>query len=162
MDKKWIGLIIILIVGLLAMGYIVTSSPSVGNALTVIKDVSVTLPDGFRILDTSSDEAKLSEDNGDNRIVLKCMGKDKNPVKAYKSELKKQKSKGEFEVTENGNNTIKLTNYTSGKVTLIKFFDKENRTFSMKVDDFTGEAKQVDDINFIIDNIVLDFKQNKS
>ena len=47
MDKRWIGIIIILIIGLGCMYIIVDNSNSVGNAVTVISDVTITLPPGY-------------------------------------------------------------------------------------------------------------------
>ena len=48
MDRRWIGILIILIVGLSAMYLIVDNSNTVGNAISVIGDVSVTLPPGYK------------------------------------------------------------------------------------------------------------------
>ncbi|WP_458454244.1 hypothetical protein [Methanobrevibacter sp.] len=162
MDKKWIGIIIILIAGLCAMSYIVINSNTVGNALTVIDDVSVTLPPGYKILKTHTNDATLvTEDTSNNNtIFIKCMAHKDTTSDVFKKQLKSIKNNGEFEIEKDSDNTIQYKNVTSGQSTTVKIFEKENRTLYMKLSGFTDQKVLEKDSNFIIDNLKHDFKQN--
>ena len=63
------------------------------------------------------------------------------------------------------NKTLGMIEYenlssTDRKDIKLVFFDKCDHTFTMKMEHFTDDNRKEDAINFIINNIVKDFKQN--
>lgn len=59
MDKRWLIIIIIFIIGLGSMYYIVDNSNTVGSAITTFSKTTITIPEGFSVGDTSSDSVEL-------------------------------------------------------------------------------------------------------
>ena len=70
MDKRWIGILIILIIGCCCMYFIVDSSTTVGNAMTVVNKTVVTLPNHFSIEESGRDYAKIVNKNTYNAKYL--------------------------------------------------------------------------------------------
>ncbi|WP_458405612.1 hypothetical protein [Methanobrevibacter sp.] len=161
MDKRWIAILLILIAGLISMYLIVDASHTVGNAVTVIDDVSVTVPPGYKTDVSHSENAKLVNGEG-NRIYIECTGKGNHSVKDCKKEIKSITNKGLLEVINQTNNTFKTKNATSGKITSYFFFEKHDRSFMLRLSNFDNDTIMKKDIDFIIDNIKPDFKQNRA
>lgn len=162
MDKRWILLLIILLAGLSAMFYIATISNTIGNAVTVIDDVTVTVPPGFKIIGTHTEDAKLQKEGFNDTIFIKCLGDGDASSKAFKTDVKKIKNNGEFEIIKESNKTVKFSNITSGKNTTHTFFEKADRTFRMELYNFDNDNELERNMQFVIDNIQPDFKQDRS
>ena len=167
MDKRWIGILIILIVGLCAMYFIVDYSTTVGNACTVVGDESVTLPPGLKIEDTTALSATLCNPENNDTIIIDFLGKGNTTLKNYKSCLNSLKEDGNINVInhENNNGTY-IINYENSssknpKVS-IAFTSKDNRTLSMKFIKYTNETKLKQDLDFIVKTLKHDYKQNKA
>ena len=147
MDKRWIGILIIFIIGMVCMYYIVEDSPSVGNAMTVINDVSVSMPLGYNILHKTEDCT-----NG-------------TPDKLFKKEITSFQNNNNVKVKNNlSNDTLKYVQFedlNSGNNTSFACFKKEGHTFLMKIEGFTDMNTEKKDVMFVINNIIHDFKQNK-
>ena len=166
MDKRWIGIIIILLVGLSAMFLIVESSNTVGHALAVVGDLSVTIPNGFKVGETSANDASMANSEG-GTIFLKYISKGKNSLRYFEGNLTDLKNNSNITVLDYSSNgtihTIKYVNpnskYENHNETLV-FFEKEGRTLSMKLVKYTHFEHQDEDINFIINNIKIDYKQD--
>ena len=162
MDKRWIGILIIFIVGIVCMYYIVEDSPSVGNAMTVINDVSVSMPLGYNILHSTADSVTLLSKNNES-IFLNCTNG--TPDKLFKKEITSFQNNNNVKVKNNlTNDTLKYVQFedlNSGNNTSFACFKKEGHTFLMKIEGFTDMNKEKKDVMFVIDNIIHDFKQNK-
>ncbi len=161
MDKRWLGIIIILIAGLACMYYIVDSSPTVGKAVTVVDEMTITLPSGFNILkETSKSVHLLDHQNNTANITIKGTGD--NSSKLFKSTLKSLNSSGEVEIKDtkqnNTANIIFYKNLTNDKEYSVSYFVKDNRTIELKMDKY---ANWENDWNFLHDTIVHNFKQNQ-
>ena len=161
MDKRWLGIIIILIAGIACMYFIVDSSPTVGKAVTVVDEMTITLPSGFNILkETDKSVHLLDHQNNTANITIKGLGD--NSSKLFKAKLKSLKDSGEAEIqdkTENGTTTIiYYKNLTTDKEYSITYFVKDNRTIELKMDKYDNWK---DDWTFIYDTLVHNFKQNK-
>ena len=75
MDKRWLGIIIIFIAGIVCMYLIVDSSPTVGKAVTVVDEMTITLPSGFNILkETDKSVHLLDHQNNTANITIKGTG----------------------------------------------------------------------------------------
>ena len=105
MDKRWIGILIIFIIGMVCMYYIVEDSPSVGNAMTVINDVSVSMPLGYNILHKTEDSVTLLSKNNESIFVNCTSG---NPDKLLKKEITSFQNNNNVKVKNNlSNDTLK-------------------------------------------------------
>ena len=159
MDKRWLGILIILIAGLGCMYLIVDSSPTVGKAVSVIDEMTITLPDGFNILKEKKTELDLKKGNDTVNITIIGMGN--NSLKEYKSQLKLLKNNPEIEIKDTINNEtgniILYKNITSDKEISITYFVKDNRTISVKMNMYDNWET---DLNFIVDTTQHNFKQN--
>ena len=162
MDKRWIGILLILIAGLSCMYVIVDNSNSVGNAITVIKDVSIVVPPGLRINgDTSTDVTLLNKDTNES-IYIRCI--EGNPVKEFAKEIKSFENKNNVEMNNRSNSTaeiIDFENIDTGQNTTFVLFEKANHPFIMKMDNYNSKEKQDKEMMFVIDNLKPDYKQNK-
>ena len=160
MDKRWIGIFIIFIVGLGCMYLIVDSSTTVGKAITVVNEMTVTLPDGFDIASKTDKTVNLINDNNKTaNVTIICMG-DKT-VKEFNSALNSIEQNDGLklenkEKTENGH-IVYYKNITSNKEYSKTFFVKDNRTIELKMDKYKNWEK---DQKFIIDTVTHNFKQN--
>lgn len=168
MDKRWIGIIIILIAGLGCMYLIVSNSPSVGNAVTVISDVTISIPDGFSTTESKEDYCVIFNQQTNETVRIKCLQKGGNYIDQYNSQLKTLKKYDDIIIAKNFTNKtlsmIEYENQSSNDKKDIKlvFFDKCNHTFSMKMEHFSDDNSKENVIKFIIENIIFDFKQNKN
>ena len=169
MDTRWIKILIILIIGLSAMYLIVDNSNTVGNAITVIGDVSVTLPPGFKAGDTHATDASMYNPDNNNTIFMEFLGKGNTSLKSYKQNLNSLKSNGNVNILDHSkkDNYYVIhyedygSKYDNPKETLI-FFEKDNRTLSMRLVKYDSFNTQDKEISFIMDNVKQDFKQNKN
>ena len=167
MDKRWIGIIIILLVGLSAMFLIVESSTTVGHALAVSGDLSITIPQGFKVGETGATHVSMYNQD-DNIIFVDYLQKGNKSLEYYENNLTDLKNNPDITILGNSSNgttyTIKYINpnskYKTHNETLV-FFVAEGRTLSMKLVQYDNFKNQDEHIKFIIDNIKHDYKQNK-
>ena len=154
MDKRWIGILLILIAGLVCMYYIVDNSTTVGNAISVINDVTIPVPQEMKISVSNRNDVTFLNENTNESIYINCV--DKNPEKAFDKYITS---------FENSNNsTVQIIDYKnvdSGQNTSFVLFKKVDHTFIMKMNKYSDLEKQDKDMNYIIDNLVHDYKQNK-
>lgn len=169
MDSRWIKIIIILIIGLSAMYLIVDNSDTVGDAITVIGDVSITLPPGFKTGDTHATDVSMYDPSNNNTVFINYLKAGNHSLKYYKSNLSALKNNPDITIFNHESNgtvhTIQYNNpnskYENHNETLV-FFEKENRTLSMRLVKYDSFNDQDKDISFIVDHTIKDFKQNKA
>jgi hypothetical protein len=166
MDKRWIGIVIILIAGLSCMYLIVCESNTVGSAVSVISDVTVTLPDGYITSEDGRNFCVLFDKQTNETIRVRCLEDVKTHSDEYKSRLDSLTHYDDIIIDKNSTNknisVIEYENMSSTdkrNITLV-FFDKCNHTFSMQLEHFTNETSKENDVKFIIDTLKPDFKQH--
>lgn len=170
MDKRWILILIILIVGCTCMYFVVDSSTTVGNAITVVNKSVVTLPNDFGIGDSEKNSVELIGKNSDERVHVEDLGKKDVALKAFKGNLSEFSHDPNFKVlkntTENISNIttykIYLQDYTTENVTntTLAYMYSYNHTFLIKI---TGSNQnQIEkDLDFIVTTIQPDYKQSQ-
>ena len=164
MDKRWYGIIIILLAGLACMYLIADNSFNIGHAVMVVDDISVTLPNNFMIL--SNDQTTLSLKNRQNSesILVKYLSDGNNSQKEYDNHLKAKNS--DLDITKHISNesakTIYYKNTTSGKEFLMSYVDAYDRTLLIKMENYNNTDNQNSDLMFIIKGLQPDLKQNRS
>lgn len=169
MDKRWIYIIIILIIGLSGLYYIVDTSTTVGSAIVGLNSFILSIPDSFNIEDTDHGYVSLANRQTNERIIIKDLGKSKSVDEIFEKELSAVVSSENVTIinntTEKHNDITskvvyyeKLPNHTFYKVMV---FSKFNHTFLIKSINFK-DVKSLNDITyFIIDNINLDHKKKQ-
>lgn len=167
MDKRWLSIIIILIVGVTCMYVIAESSDSVGSAITIVNKTVVTLPDGFTIGADESNSAKLIQKNGDKSIFIKDMGKKNKAEKYYKESLKQLKSSDYIILLSNS--TTKINNNPIYKIDTVDVAKGHNitvifayaakHTFTIKMECYDNPQQLDDDLSYLINTMKSDYKQ---
>jgi hypothetical protein len=166
MNIRWIGIILILIAGLSCMYVIVTHSNSVGSAVSVISDVTITLPEGYITSEDGSKYCVFFNKATNETIRIKCFDENTTYTNEYNKELDSLSKQDDIIVGKHfKNENISRIDYqnqsTPEKLNRsVVYFDKCNHTFSLKFELFTDENRQNDAMNFIIDTMKFDFKQN--
>ena len=142
------------------------TSTSVGNAVSVISDVTVTVPPGFI---TSEDKGSFSvfHNKQTNEVVrVRCLDDAKSYVDKYNSQLETLKGQDDIKITKKlKNDTLAMIEYenqssTDKKDITLVYFDKCEHTFSMQLEHFTEDSRKEYVIDFIMDTMKYDFKQH--
>ena len=163
MDNRWYAIIIILIVGISAMYFVVSSSNTVGSAVIIVNDISLTLPDNFGIVHNQPDQSEIQNRQGNETIIIKYLCNGNNSLREFNKELKLLSENANVEIIKNSTNgtvhRIVCKNTTNFSLT---FFEKFDRTIVIKTTHYNNETDEDRDINYIIDSIQPDFKQKRS
>lgn len=161
MDKRWFGILVILIAGIACMYMIVDSSPTVGKAVTVADEMTITLPSGFNLLKNKDNFVSLL-DHQNHTANITIMGVGDKAEKEFNSTLKSFEEDSDIEIKDTKQNStaniIYYKNLTTDKKYTMTYFVKDNRTIELKMDKY---ANWEDDWNFIVDTLQHNFKQNK-
>ncbi|MBR4447317.1 hypothetical protein [Methanobrevibacter sp.] len=161
MDKRWFGILVILIAGIACMYLIVDSSTTVGKAVTVADEMTITLPSGFNLLKNKDNFVSLL-DHQNHTANITIMGVGDKALKEFNSTLKSFEEDSDIEIKDTKQNStaniIYYKNLTTDKKYTMTYFVKDNRTIELKMDKYKNWE---DDWNFIVDTIQHNFKQNK-
>ncbi|MEE1150195.1 hypothetical protein [Methanobrevibacter sp. UBA212] len=167
MDKRWIGIIIILLAGLGCMYLIANNSTTVGSAVSVISDVTITLPHGYINTEDGGNYCVLFKKETKETMRIKCLKDSKGYIKEYNANLDFLKKQGDIKINKNfTNDTVGMIEYenqssTDKKFISMVYFDKCEHTFSIQMEHFTDDESKENALNYIIDNMKYDFKQRK-
>lgn len=170
MDKRWILLLTILIVGCACMYFIADSSTTVGNAITVVNKSVVTLPNDFGIGNSEKNSVELIGKHSDEKIYIEDFGRKDVALESFKENLSEFSHNSQYKVIKN--TTENISNITTYKIyledytkenatnTTITYIYSYNHTFMIKIDGSNQNQKE-DDLNFVIRTIEHDYKQGK-
>lgn len=167
MDKRWILILIILIVGCVCMYFIVDSSTTVGDAITVVNKSVITLPQDFTIGDDDKNSVELIDESTHESIYIKDLGKGDKAFDCFKDELDSLNKNGDVNLLSNSTmnisdiNTYKidLQNLTNSENSTIAYVYTSNHTFTLKFEGYSNQNDLNNDLNFIVSTISPDFKQ---
>ena len=166
MDKRWLAISIILIIGLGCMYWVASTSTSVGSAVTIVNDVSVTLPHGFKISVSDADQATLIDESTNETIFIKYLSDGNNSLKEFNKEIKAMNGNSTLEITGNSSNktvhTLYCKNLNKNNNYSLTYFEKFDRTILIKSENYDNAEKQKSDAMYIINNLQPDYKQNRS
>lgn len=170
MNKKWIYIIIILIIGFSGLYYIVSTSTTVGSAMVGINAFLFTVPDSFNIENNDHAFASLTNRETKEKIYIKDLGKDKSVDKNFEKEVFVIESNENLTIL---NNTTEKYNDMTSKVvycnntvdnTLYKVsvFKKYNHTFLIKSSNFKNPTTLNEKTHFVMDTLKQDHKKKQS
>jgi hypothetical protein len=168
MDKRWIIIIIIAIVGISSLYFIVNDSMRLGKAIDTIENVIITLPTDFKIGEETPSSTELMNRNTDERIKIELI-KEKNKARILmKNKLQKLNSSDDVKYMKNYTQNIsKIKTYTISYQNVssdhpvnytVNFINKLNKTFIITTYNYNDNASQIEDLAYVIDTIRLDFK----
>lgn len=170
MDKRWILILIILIVGGYWTYTVVDSSTTVGDAITVVNKTVITLPNDFSILDSDKNSVDLIDEKNNEKIHIEDMGKGDTALETFNNEIYSLSESSDIHIIKNstfnvGNTTVHksdLQNFTNdmSNVSLICLYSS-GHTFSIKFEGYSDENALNEDLNFIVTTISPDFKQSQ-
>ncbi len=171
MDKRWIGILIILIIGLCSMYIIVDSSTTVGTAITVVNKTVVTLPSHFSIEDSGNNYAKIVNKDTKEKVSFKDLGKKDIALDSFNNKLNGLNKDSGINVRNSStidmNSTkvykIDFQNLTTENTTNISicYVYTCYHTFSIQFKNYNNDTNLNKDLEFIISNMKPDFKQSQ-
>ena len=161
MDKRWYGIIIILIVGLGCMYLVASSSSSVGSAVIIVNDLSVTLPDNFKINHNYDDLIELKNRDNNETIIVQYIKDGNYSLNEYNKELKNESLDIINKSSDGKVHTIYCKDKDGGIYSL-SYFEAYDRTVLIKMMNYSDYGKEQKDMMYVIDTIQPDFKQDRS
>lgn len=167
MDKRWIYIIIILIIGVSALYSIASSSNTIGSATLDVSTFVITLPDQFHIDQAENNMAALINRDTNEKLIITDSGKGDSVDSNIQDTMKKFKKINSVEIE---NNTITYKNITiktvymifdDGTINSTTYFMKFNHTFNINANNFNDKESILDNIKFLIDSLERDYKQTQ-
>lgn len=173
MDKRYLLIIFILVIGGINLALIADHSDVVGTASVNFGNHTFSLPDGFNLGESSEDSVMLIGTNSNLRIEFTAL--DRNDLN-YNETLDDLRNGSDYRVLSNGtirtgemtinaifftdlvgNNSDEVANnYTSF------FFTKDNDTYRINVWNFDYENDRdsvISDLSYILNSLRINYKQ---
>lgn len=162
MDKRWILIIIIFAIGISGLYYTANESLKVGDAISTMNEVIVTMPQDFRIVEETLTHVGFQSRSNDEKIIIDTIKSNPDAYKLMKRDLAKLG-------TGNVKNTSeKLSDVTVYEIknldnrTIKYYFNKFNRTFKMESQHYKDTAKEKADVSYMIKGLSIDYKVKTS
>lgn len=168
MDKRWILILIILIVGGYCTYNIVDSSTTVGDAITVVNKSVITIPKDFSIADTDKNSVDLIDNKDNKKIHIEDIGKGDIALETFNREISLLSGSPNIHLLKNstlnaGNMTIyksDLENYTNDLTNVsLAYIYSSGHTFAIKFEGYSNENELNKDLKFMVNTISPDYKQ---
>ncbi len=168
MDKRWIYILIIAIIGVACGYYIVESSSSVGSANINVDTFVISVPDGFNINSHSGKYLSLINRNSLEMIQIKDLGRG-NALKENISDKINNLSRNE-NVTFINETTYKIGNETYPSiyyekiddiVDRVTFVSKYDHLFLIECHNFHDNQTIKENTQKVIDSLKPDYKQKQ-
>lgn len=169
MDRRWILLIIILIIGIGCMHYIVSTSPEIGTAIASVDRVMVTLPDGFTNFQTDENSVSMESKYTHEKLFFKSSDRGDHAFEKYNHSLKEWKDDDTIKITNKS--TMKIDNVTvyvicyqnstSGQIKdyMRAYFYDFNTTFFITMWNFESYDKAESNLKYIVETLYPDYKK---
>lgn len=170
MDKRWISILIIIIIAC-GCGYlIIQSSDTVGNAIVDVNKSQVTIPSGFSG-DSDLDSATFLDKSNSKSIYVKDLGKIDNALsnfKNFENELNNDK-----DIDIQSNDTVKIGDITVYTVYYINSTDSNSKlmsnsylysyehTYLVKMKGFDNQDELNKNLEKIVKTIKPDYKKSQ-
>ena len=168
MDKRWIAILIILVVGVTCMYFIVNDSTTIGSAITNLNKSQVTIPDGFSTGESDKNFVELfNKSNTDERIYLEDTGKNNDSLIKFHEKI--DSLPHDIKIIKNVTNktndvtyySLYYENTTNNTYESITFFTSYQHTFFMKMYGFKDTNSMDDNLQFIIKTLQPDYKKSQ-
>lgn len=167
MDKRWILILIIFLVGVAALYFVVDTSNTVGKAVVAVNTYTITVPETYNIENSETYLATVINRATGEKITVEDVGKGNDVDDMYEQELTDIQSASNVttinHTTEKYKNTTLKTIYyeKSNKINKISVFTKFGHTFTITSEKY----KDIDTLNekthFILDSLKQDYKKSQ-
>ena len=144
MDKRWIAIIIIMILAVICGYFVVSYSDTVGNAIVDVNKSTTALPPGFSVGDSDKDSVILYMKDNVKKIYIKDLGKGDLGLNKKNQMIKSLSKDGDIEIIDNVTNstgenklyTIYYQNYSNTKLMnqSYSYLYSQNHTYLIKCD----------------------------
>lgn len=169
MDKRWIYILIILIIGVSALYFIVDTSTTVGSAIVSLSTFTDTLPDSYNIKASEKEYAIFVNRKTNETIYIGDVGKGNLTDKRFDeklAELKNDENITSINITGETHNNItlktifyeKIPNNTINKASIFMKFD---HTFMVNSYNYHDEGRLDYGAHFVIDTLKRDYKKSQ-
>ena len=170
MDKRWISILIIIIIAC-ACGYLIVQySDTVGNAIVDVNKSTLTIPTGFSNQYSDDNSVLLVHRGTSESIYVKDLGKSDIAKSNFINNEKSLKNNNENEVyantTKMGDNTVYTIYYTNitnseAKNMSNSYFYSYKHTYLIKMSGFDSLDTLNENLEKIVTAIKPDYKQSQ-
>lgn len=168
MDKRWICILIILIIGAICAYLVVDSSNSVGSANVNVNTFTITLPSEFNIDTKSGQELTLINRQTQEKIQVTDLGKGNSTKSNLTEKIDALNNNTNVTYIENttltiGNETYHSIYYEKAPdfVNRIVYVNKFGHLFSIECYNFHDNGTIENNIEYIINSMKPDYKQKQ-
>lgn len=171
MNKKWILILIFLIVGCCCLFYVIETSSTVGNAITVVNKTVVSLPDEFSIENRENRYSTLLNKNTNEKITIEDLSKGESALDNFKEKLIDLSKNPD--INHITNSTLNIDNITAYKIDYQNITKENNsdlcnvyvftcnHTFLIKLENYNNSTKLNENLDYVITHMTPDFKQSQ-
>ncbi len=169
MDKRWIYILIIFIIGVACLYFIVDSSTTVGKANIYLNTFTITVPSEYNIEDSGETQLQIVNKKTKERIIIKDLTKKKDIHTEMQDRLDALNANENITLIKNTTIVNKNQTYPSiyyekvtGTINRMTFFNNYKHGFSIECSNFHDNRTIEEHTLFIIDNLRPDYKQKQS
>lgn len=171
MDKRWILLIIIAIIGIGCMYNIVSNSTSIGTPITTLNKTIVTIPNDYTVGDSDKKSTELFNDsNVEQKIYMEDLGEGNFSLNKFNNKLKQLSNDKNIKIIKN------VTNSTGGRDThtiyyqeldspqeykSVSYISCINHTYYFKLYGYENIDGMDYPLKFIVDTLQPDYKRSQ-
>lgn len=172
MDKRWILIIIIAIIGISGMYNIVSNSTSIGTPITSLNKTIVTIPDDYTTGDSDKKSTELfNKSYVDEKVYIEDLGKNNISLAKFNQKLDSLSRDSNIKIIKNVSNitdgidvhTIyyqKLDN--ADKYESVSYVTCINHTFYFKLYGYDNIEDMNYPLTFIVDTLQPDYKRTQT
>lgn len=164
MDKRWIYILIIAVIGITCLFFIAESSTTIGKATVKVGHYITTIPDSFNINKNGEQYAKLINRKTNERIFVKDLGKGdliKNNMSERLESLNFDEQYSNVKnITLDGGIPCVYYEDSNNTFNIISYTNKYNHTLLVKCTSFRDNKTMLEDAKYVIDSATPNYKQN--
>ena len=169
MDKRWICILIIAIVGFAGLYYIVDNSSTLESASVYVNKFKVTLPHDYNVAGDGKTYMDAVNKQTNEHIIIKDVGKGdlissefaKRADALINNENISSTEYSSIEINCENLTTIEYKSISNDNINKIIFLTKDDHTFTFECKDFHNETKLENDVSFLMDTLMRDVKQKQ-
>lgn len=169
MDKRWILVIAILIIGFASLYIIADTSNNVGNAIASVDGVIVTLPPDFTNFQAKEKSVNIENKYTYEKLYFKSIADGDHAYEQYNNTIKDLDNDEDIEITNK--TTMKVDNVTAyviyyqnsssgeAKEYIKGYFYDYDTTFVVTMWNFNSTERGNSNLKFVIENLYPDYKK---
>lgn len=169
MDKRWIYILVIAVIGIAALFVVAESSNVIGTANLNLGKFIISVPNSYNIEDSDGSEIILINKQTHEKIVIEDLGKKVDYDSEFDNELSILNDNEDVIIINNTTNksdekalySIYYNNTNKDTVNQIVYLSQYKHTFLIEATHFHDAKVINENINFIIDSLKPDYKQKQ-